>query len=760
MKIGIITFNSAHNYGAVLQAWALQEYLSGQGHQVEIINFRVNAVDRLYVLYKPKNPFKNATLNKMNHYKQYLKVKKEKPAKVAKYKKFEEFIAKDLHTTMPYKNIQELRRENFDYDVMIAGSDQIWNGTLAGGINPAYFMDFGPEEAKRITYAASIGKDVIQDVEKFMFHRYLQNVDYISVREENAKGQIEPLIDKPVSVVLDPTLLLPKEKYDNLKKDPKLEQDYIYVHNVHLNRVDIRLNMMVEEMSNRLHLPVIQNHDDYDYSNELQKFNAGSPQEFIGMIANAKYVITNSFHATVFSIIYHRDFITIPHFQNPDRMKFLLNSLGIGNHLMDDIKQLPENLKELSIDYDKVEELRIQMRQGSVDFLAQALEGEKTTARKREEDNLYFDDQDVLKCYGCTACRDACPSSAITMQEDSDGFAYPVIDPEKCTHCDTCRKVCIYHKSSPDETTDETLPRVFAAVHLEEAVRKKAGSGGAFAAMYQKILEEGGKVVGVRLNEQFDAVYDIASSIKECEAFHTVKFVEADCGEVKIKVKELLESKTSVLFSGTPCQIAGLKSFLGQEYDNLTTIETACRGAASPKIFRLYKEYLSNAYDSAITDYQFQNKFRGFNKRYTTVEFESGETFLEGLRKNDYNRAYFYGQLQRPTCYTCEYGGRKIGIGDITLGDYTGVELQFPELAAEDGASFVKINSQKGLCLWEAVKDKLESRESNYENAVEGMVKPPLKLTMSRCQLFSRVGEEEIGPLLASFNPAKKKKKR
>ena len=154
---------------------------------------------------------------------------------------------------------------------------------------------------KRISYAASIGKDAFDEEEKVVVQKYLKGLDYISVREEKAKNAVEELTDKEVDLVLDPTLLLDKEKYDKLKKPfPVKGGDYIFVHNVHLVKVDARLNAIVEEISARTGLPVVNNRADYSFKNEIAKFSEGGPEEFLGVIDGAKFVITNSFHATVF----------------------------------------------------------------------------------------------------------------------------------------------------------------------------------------------------------------------------------------------------------------------------------------------------------------------------------------------------------------------------------------------------------------------------------------------------------------------------
>ena len=142
MKIGIVTFNSAHNYGAVLQAWALQEYLRGEGHDPSIINYRINDIDKLYRIYKPRNPYKNQALNGLVHRAQDVKAYFRDKNKYKKYKKFEHFINKTLPTTKAVTTYQQLLKQEYDFDVLISGSDQVWNGSFTK-MNPAYFLNFG-----------------------------------------------------------------------------------------------------------------------------------------------------------------------------------------------------------------------------------------------------------------------------------------------------------------------------------------------------------------------------------------------------------------------------------------------------------------------------------------------------------------------------------------------------------------------------------------------------------------------------------------
>lgn len=761
MKIGIVTFNSAHNYGAVLQAWALQEYLKGEGHEPSIINYRINDIDKLYRIYKPRNPYRSKKLNKAVHCAQDVKARFRDKNKYKRYHAFEHFINHTLNTTQPpVYNFGQLSKREFDFDAMIAGSDQIWNGIFTK-MNPGYFLNFGPKNAKRISYAASIGKDTISDVEALQFQKFIKNFDYISVREEKAKEQVQRFIDADVEVVVDPTLLLPREKYDEIKKDPKINQEYIYVHNVHLVKVDERLNAMAEELSKRTGLPIVHNRPDYSFTNECGKFLDGGPEEFIGWIANARYVLANSFHATVFSMIYHREFITIPHFQNPDRMRFFLNSLGIGNHLLALPEELPEDLSGLAIDYDAVEENRRKLRERSIAFLKRALDGESKSLKERER-TTYFDFADPYKCYGCRACEQVCPTHAIEMEADAQGFIYPKIIDSKCIYCNDCKKVCIYeHPSLFHNAEDSSEIKVFAAYNEDEDTKTGCAAGGVFPALCAQAVKENGAVAGVSMDNEQNAVYTLADTEEGCKAFRDVKYVAADNAKIKPEVKKLLEQGKMVLYSGTPCEIAGLRSYLLKDYENLVTVDVMCSGMASPAVYKDYMNTLVEKYRSRIESIQFDNKFRGKKKGYFIVTFDTGEIHLEETRKNSYMNNYKNKNLQRAACYTCEFMQGTRSVSDITLGRFKGASVYCEEMDDMYGTSFVQVNTEKGLAFFQKAEKNLVVKECDTENLPGYFEKSPIKLTMTRSKLMEKYKEEDdVMKVLYTFNTTRKRRRK
>ncbi len=374
MKIGIMTINSAYNYGCVLQAWALQKYLENEGHQVSIINYRIPEIDNTYRLFREKQRFSIAPINNVYNYLRHVKFNLTQAPRIRKAAKFEHFINEVMNTTQVFSSFRELveGKAGKDYDVLITGSDQVWNGTITKGLKPAYFLDFDHSGKRKISYAASIGKKELMNAEKEFFKNYLAEYESIAVRENSAAELLAPLVKKPVEVVLDPTLLLDREDFDTLKQPSKYQKPYIFVHVI---GKDARLRKIVTILSEQTGLPIVQNRMKKQFPDELGRFSDAGPEEFIGLIEGAQLVITNSFHATVFAVIYEKNFITIPHELYPERMENLLKELSMENHLIASVEELPGSVAELQPDYTAVKKKLKKRQQESREYLKRAVNG-------------------------------------------------------------------------------------------------------------------------------------------------------------------------------------------------------------------------------------------------------------------------------------------------------------------------------------------------------------------------------------------------
>lgn len=741
MKIGIITFNGAHNYGAQIQAYALQSYLKQQGHDVKVINYRLNEIAKSYRLIKHKKR-KNFIKDKMILSYEVLRLVLKENYKFKKKKNFEYFINNVLNVTDKYTTLKELQEANLDFDVLISGSDQVWNYNLTKGIKPAFFLEFGKENTTRISYAASLGIEEIPIEYEDVYARYLKNLDFISVREESARNLLQPLTNKKVNVVLDPTFLVSKNIYDEILVKPKYKKPYIYMH---MLVEDQRLIDLVKNASKKLGLAVVHNKPQKFFDNELDHAIATGPKDFLGLIENAEYVFTNSFHATALSIIYHKNFITVPHQKYPTRMQNLLEKLDLTDHLIGEYDDKVD-VSKMKINFKNVDKKLEIERKKSQDFLNSSL------IKKAYHKSSYFEERDRFSCYGCTACKEICPKGAITMKEDNEGFIYPVIDPEKCIKCGLCEKTCIYSKIKLfNELKNQ---KVYAAKAVSDDVRFNSTSGGVFTGLYNYVIKNGGYVVGVKMKDK-RAVYDITNDLEVCKQFRGAKYVRADIDDIFSKVKEKLNQNKLVLFSGTPCVVAGLKSYLNKDYANLYLVDIVCHSNSSPKVLENYLKNLEDKYGSKIKNLKFRDKEVGWRDSAVKIEFKNKEVLKQSVYLNNYTANFLLGNMSRPCCYNCEFSSLK-RVSDITIGDYWGINENY-NMDDKKGTSLVLINSEKGNDIFNNIKEEYDYVETSQNEALIKNHSAPITLSPTRYKFYSEYDEKNQAEVLKKYNTRVKK---
>lgn len=357
-KIGIITFHRAHNYGAMLQAYALQNKITRMGHEVKIIDYRDKNIEVLYKILKFGN-FKRAISSILNF-----------ATNNNRYKSFNDFLMNNMRLSKSY-SLEQLKKEAPKYDIYIAGSDQVWNTDITIGLSDAYTLNFGSKSIKRISYAASIGKSNIES-EKEIYKQKLKNIDNISVREESGKNILEPILEKEIDVVLDPTLLLTRKEWEEVIQDTKQEeQKYILVYVV---EPDDEYVKVVNYLAKKTKLGVIHFGKKNIYNNTIRSAYTNGPLDFIKLIKNAEYVICTSFHATVFSIIFNKKFFVIPHKTTGARVTNLLSKLGIIERAVYTLDEFKSKDYEQKIEYESVNQKLEKERRKSIAFLKNAIE--------------------------------------------------------------------------------------------------------------------------------------------------------------------------------------------------------------------------------------------------------------------------------------------------------------------------------------------------------------------------------------------------
>lgn len=329
MKIGIITFHAAHNYGSMLQAYALQTYLERQGHKVEIINFRTSGQKSMY-----SKPISYGNLHQIKQsVKRLLFDSLSIKALNKKWHLFEQFLSTYLNITKEFNTLEELRKAKFDYDYIITGSDQIWN-TKAKDFSEAYFATF--TQTKKIAYAPSMGPDPESQDANYV-KSLLKDYTAVSVREERTKSFLENNgIFKPVELVLDPTMLLDAKDYESLfSQEPLIKGKYIFYYTPGGIRPEFM--RIAQALGKKYKLPVITDGTYYPKEmkefSEIQQYKAVGPSEFLNLVKNAEIVCGASFHLMVFSILFQKNFYCI----NGDvdsRMNNLMKIFDLSNHII------------------------------------------------------------------------------------------------------------------------------------------------------------------------------------------------------------------------------------------------------------------------------------------------------------------------------------------------------------------------------------------------------------------------------------------
>lgn len=302
-------------------------------------------------------------------------------------------------------------------------------------------------------------------------------------------------------------------------------------------------------------------------------------------------------------------------------------------------------------------------------------------------------------CCDCSACKSICPTDAIYLYLDEYGFQYPKIDREKCIECGLCKKVCAFQnieeKNSPIET--------YVGVAKEEEMILKSASGGIFATMAQMYLENEGIVFGASFDEELNVVHKSVKDVNLLYKLQGSKYVESDIGNTYVEAKKYLIEGKKVLFSGTPCQIAGLKGYLMKDYDNLLTMDIVCHGVPSNKFFKDYLSVMEEKLGGKIKEFKFRDKSMGWGLNGSIIYDDNGTLKKKKIygSESSYYHYFLNSSCYRENCYHCKYTCENRP-ADITIGDYWGIEAAHPELlgkgkiSEEKGISVIIANTEKG----------------------------------------------------------------
>lgn len=317
-------------------------------------------------------------------------------------------------------------------------------------------------------------------------------------------------------------------------------------------------------------------------------------------------------------------------------------------------------------------------------------------------------------CCGCYACYNICPKECITMESDNEGFWYPKIDKDKCINCNLCEKVCPIINPVKRANSKKIA---YAGINKDDQIRVKSSSGGIFSILAEYIIKNNGIIYGASFDENFNIKHKRILCNTDLDLLRGSKYVQSSIGDIYKQVKSDLESNRQVLFTGTPCQVEGLRSYLRKEYVNLITMDFICHGVPSPLVWKKYLEEMKKSKQENIKNIYFRNKDIGWKVFSLKIIFDE-KIYINNLSKDLFMKGFLQDVYLRPSCYSCKF--KKINrVSDITVADFWGIENILPKMDDDKGTSLIVIHSEKGEQLFDKLSETMILNEVNLNEAIK-----------------------------------------
>lgn len=340
-------------------------------------------------------------------------------------------------------------------------------------------------------------------------------------------------------------------------------------------------------------------------------------------------------------------------------------------------------------------------------------------------------------CCGCTACVSICPKQAIEMEADKEGFLYPQINLRLCVECGLCQKTCSF-QDTYKTTENFKAPKVFAVKHRAETVRSNSTSGGMFTAISDKVLSCGGVVYGAGFDESMIVCHQRANDKQSCNKFRGSKYVQSEMRQVFLEIKVDLECGKKVLFTGTPCQVDGLKNFLnkaGIDKTELILCDLICHGTPSPLLFAEYLAFCEAARGKKIVNHIFRSKVEGWHAHTEMNVFSDGEEDCKSILSQVHRNIFVSSIALRPSCHYCKYTNLRRP-SDITIADFWDIDKTMPAFDDNRGVSLVLINTEKGLAAFEDVREDILFKQGNIIDCMQPNLRKPTECSPRRVEFW------------------------
>lgn len=740
MKIALLSFHNAYNYGAALQAYALQYFIEQIGVECEYINY-VNVHRRQ--AYDMKFQFKEA----LSH-KKYIRAVKVACGSVLMQKRkknFDCFYFKYLKkTNKTYTSSIDARILNDEYDKFVVGSDQVWN-PFNNGSDTAFLLDFVVDSKKKISYSSSFGLDKIPSDLRQNYIKCLNSFNRLSVRENAGVNIIKNLCGKDAHLVLDPVFLPKTEMWKSLAMSVESSKDkYLFFYTNNESQIDEFLSIWNSDVNHHIlssHVKI------KDFLNSRTKIMFSmSPEKFLNEIINAEMVITASFHCLAFAIILHKPFMVFltGNHGKDERLINLLKIAGLESRIIDGYTTKEKIFAK--IDYEDVDKRLTPYLDKSKKYLYNAIYSEEDIPFEpdllSEETRFCCDD----RCTGCSACKQICPHNAIDMKITWDGFLKPIVDEHNCIQCGLCSNVCQVFNTKEHINVAQR----YYGVKMQNEIRIHSSSGGAFTSLSDYILESGGCVAASVMDSHFKVKFEIADNMVNRDKMRNTFYVQSDSTQIYTKVKEQLNSNKKVMFVGTSCQVEGLYLYLQKDYENLFTCDLICHGVPSPAAFDSFIDYLKSK--GELSDFKFRDKSLGWGG-YNASAVINNRKVTRKQWLNSFNVLFSHNVINRTSCSMCSYASLNRP-ADITIGDFWKIKKRNKSFYDNLGVSLVIVNTEKGIEWFKSAKFP-EVIEFKKEDVLQNSLLSPSESSTCRSMAFKLLnnsGYETVAKKYGEYN--------
>lgn len=740
--VGVIGWWHNSNYGSMLTYYALHQTLKKLGYSVLMIHEALG-----YETGRVKWNYDNAP---------------------HRFAKAHYDFAEQVH-------YNELPQYNDICDSFVVGSDQLWNPHI-DRVNSDCFLDFTADDKRRISYGTSFGNvGVLESRPNFVKKNYdkLRRFDAVSVREDYAVNAAMDNFKVKAVRVADPVFLPDISEYLTLAEQAENKINGEYLLAFILDPTEEKKNVVAKLADKLGYKKIFVLTDPFESAitkaeqiftepnMEMFKLEQISPENFLCAYKNAAYVVTDSFHGTCFSYIFRKNFNVFYNIlRGADRFVCIVGLMGLENRrIYEDGHTEPDTTP---IDYSAAEANINQLRDYSLNWLRKSLE----TPKENLPSIVYHENVSIIldkkKCNGCSVCSLVCPTKAITIQENGEGFLTPVIDNSKCVYCGLCVKKCVseskknvtteldktfcmgcgacvsicpvnalllqadalgYYRSTVDndkcvqcgkctkicpaiklpEKTNSPKPDLYEFIVKDEKILFDSSSGGAFPMLAAEVFDKSGVAVGAAWRDDFSVEHIMIDKPEDLHKLQKSKYLQSYTGDIFRKVREKLEQNIFVLFTGCPCQIAGLKAFLEKDYENLITVDLLCGNAPSTMFFQ---KYMNEEFPEGLRKYEFRHKAEGWNPDCIITTTTTGVVSVRRSGKRDnYQRVYHNHTMCPPHCEKCEYQAVP-RFGDLTIGDFWWLNDKDKTVDISKGVSAVLCNNQKGKEFFESIPEE------------------------------------------------------